>query len=161
VSYAIDDTQYILIPIGSGGGIQFVYPQLGATNESQGPTRLLAFSLDGGKEFPSIERAARTLPEQPELVASAEVVANGKHLYASSCGGCHGKDASARFGGSVPDLRYSSAETHAAWHGIVIGGARRANGMPAFSQLDAEQSEAIRNYVLSQSAALRSSADSR
>ncbi|MCH8072764.1 MAG: PQQ-dependent dehydrogenase, methanol/ethanol family [Proteobacteria bacterium] len=161
VSYAIDDTQYILIPIGSGGGIQFVYPQLGATNESQGPTRLLAFSLDGASEFPSIERAARTLPEQPELVASAEVVANGKHLYASSCGGCHGKDASARVGGSVPDLRYSSADTHAAWHGIVIGGARRANGMPAFSQLDAEQSEAIRNYVLSQSAALRSSADSR
>ena len=161
VSYTIDDRQFILIPIGSGGGIQFVYPQLGATNESQGPTRLLAFSLDGGSEFPSIGRAARTLPEQPELVASAEVVANGKQLYARNCGGCHGKGASARFGGSVPDLRYSSADTHAVWHGIVIGGARRANGMPAFLQLDAEQSEAIRNYVLSQSVALRSSADSR
>jgi len=93
VSYAVDDTQYILIPIGSGGGIQFVYPQLGATNESQGPTRLLAFSLDGGSEFPSIARGVRALPEQPELVASGDVIENGKKLFADDCGFCHGKNA--------------------------------------------------------------------
>ena len=161
VSYAIDGTQYVLIPIGSGGGIQFVYPQLGAGEESEGPTRLLAFSLDGSSEFPSIERVGRTLPDQPELLASTEMVENGKNLYADNCGGCHGKNATARFAGSVPDLRYSSAETHATWHGIVIGGAGRANGMPAFSDLDVEQSEAIRNYVLSMSEALRDNADSR
>ncbi len=155
VSYAVDDTQYILIPIGSGGGIQFVYPQLGATNESQGPTRLLAFSLDGSSEFPSIAHRARPLPEQPELVASGDVVENGKKLFAGNCGFCHGKNAVARYGGSVPDLRYSSVDTHATWHGIVIGGANRAKGMPAFSYLDVEQSEAIRNYVLSQSEVLR------
>ncbi len=155
VTYSIDDTQYILIPIGSGGGIQFVYPQLGATNESQGPTRLLAFSLDGGSEFPSIARSVRALPEQPELIASGDVIENGKKMFAANCGFCHGKNAAARFGGSVPDLRYSSADTHAAWHDIVIGGANRAKGMPAFSHLDVEQSEAIRNYVLSKSEALR------
>ncbi len=157
VSYAVDDTQYILIPIGSGGGIQFVYPQLGATNESQGPTRLLAFSLDGGSEFPSIASSVRALPEQPELVASGDVVESGKRLFADNCGFCHGKNAVARYGGSVPDLRFASADTHAQWHDIVIDGARRARGMPAFSYLDVEQSEAIRNYVLSQSEALRAS----
>ena len=157
VSYAVDDTQYILIPIGSGGGIQFVYPQLGATNESQGPTRLLAFSLNGGSEFPSIARSVRALPEQPELVASGDVIENGKKLFADHCGFCHGKNAVARYGGSVPDLRFASADTHAQWHDIVIDGARRAGGMPAFSYLDVEQSEAIRNYVLSQSEALRAS----
>lgn len=157
VSYAVDDTQYILIPIGSGGGIQFVYPQLGATNESQGPTRLLAFSLDGGSEFPSIARSVRALPEQPELVASGDVIENGKKLFADDCGFCHGKNAVARYGGSVPDLRFASADTHAQWHDIVIDGAKRARGMPAFSYLDVEQSEAIRNYVLSQSEALRAS----
>jgi quinohemoprotein ethanol dehydrogenase len=161
VSYAIDDTQYILVPIGSGGGIQFVYPQLGATNESRGPTRLLAFSLDGGSEFPSIERVARPLPEQPELTAPAEEVSNGKKLYAGNCGFCHGKNATARFGGSVPDLRYSSADTHASWHGIVIDGAKNENGMPTFSHLDVEQSEAIRNYVLSKSDELRAAEASR
>ncbi len=161
VSYLIDDTQYILIPIGSGGGIQFVYPQLGATSESQGPTRLIAFSLDGGNEFPSIDRTARPLPEQPGLTASAEVVANGKQLYADNCGFCHGKYASARFGGTVPDLRYASADTHAAWQKIVIEGERRENGMPAFSHLDVEQADAIRNYVLSMSERLRATEASR
>ncbi len=161
VSYSIDDTQYILIPIGSGGGIQFVYPQLGATNESQGPTRLLAFSLDSRGRYPGIERVARTLPEQPELTASAEVIEHGMYLYADNCGFCHGKNASARFGGSVPDLRYASQETHTTWHAIVIGGAKRANGMPAFSELELEESEAIRNYVLSMSGKLRTEATSR
>ena len=161
VSYSIDETQYILIPIGSGGGIQFVYPQLGATSESQGPTRLLAFSLDGRGEYPNIEPVARTLPAQPELTASADVVEEGMYLYADNCGFCHGKHASARAGGSVPDLRYSSADTHATWHGIVIGGAKSVNGMPAFSSLEVEQSEAIRNYVLSMSRELRAAQSSR
>ena len=161
VSYSIDDTQYILVPIGSGGGIQFVYPQLGATIESQGPTRLLAFSLDGRDEYPSIQRLVRTLPEQPELTASAEVIENGKRLYADQCGYCHGKYASARFGGTVKDLRYASAGTHAKWHSIVIDGERNAEGMPSFSELDVIEVEAIRNYVLSMSEELRAAQDSR
>ncbi len=57
----------------------------------------------------------------------------------------------------MPDLRFASAYTHAQWHYIVIDGARRTKGMPSFSYLDVEQSEAIRNYVLSQSEALRAS----
>jgi quinohemoprotein ethanol dehydrogenase len=102
------------------------------------------------------------LPEQPAVAVSADVVTNGKSLYAGNCRGCHGKDAMARLGGSVPDLRYASAETHAAWHGIVIGGANQAGGMPGFSsQIDIEQSEAIRNYVLSMSESLRATAAGR
>jgi PQQ-dependent dehydrogenase (methanol/ethanol family) len=161
VSYSIDDSQYILIPIGSGGGIQFVYPQLGATAESQGPTRLLAFSLDGHEEYPRTEPIVRTLPEQPELTATAEVVEKGKRLYADNCIFCHGKNASARFGVLGLDLRYASADTHATWHGIVIGGSKRANGMPAFSHLEVGQSEAIRNYVLSLSEELRAADSAR
>ncbi len=161
VSYRIDDTQFVLVPIGSGGGLQFVYPQLGATRESQGPTRLLAFSLEGRGDYPALAPVARTLPEQPELTASANVIEKGEALYAESCGGCHGKHASARFGGTVPDLRYASADTHASWHGIVIGGTQSANGMPAFTNLDLEQSDAIRNYVLSLSNKLREAQASR
>jgi quinohemoprotein ethanol dehydrogenase len=161
VSYMNDDEQLILIPIGSGGGIQFAYPQLGATRKAEGPTRLLAFSLDGGSEFPVIDRVARILPEQPELTASSDVIENGKNLYASNCGICHGKNATARAGGSIPDLRYATNETHATWHGIVIGGAKSVNGMPAISRLDIEQSEAIRNYVLSMSEELRAAESSR
>jgi len=161
VSYAIDGQQYVLIPIGSGGGIQFVYPQLGAGEASEGPTRLLAFSLEGGGEFPAIERVARHLPDQPELTASSNEIEDGKYLYADNCGGCHGKGAASRFGGSVPDLRYASSDTHTAWHGIVIGGAKRANGMPAFDYLKVDESDAIRKYVLSLSESLRETATTR
>ena len=70
-------------------------------------------------------------------------------LYADNCLGCHGKDAVARYGGSTPDLRYASADAHKAWHGVVVGGAKRANGMPDF-ELSLEEADAIRNYVISE-----------
>lgn len=155
-SYSLDGEQYILIPVGSGGGIQFYYPQMHATDNAQGPTRLMAFSLDGGANMPSIKSADRRLPTQPELSASSATIATGEALYAGYCKGCHGFEAVARAGGSVPDLRYASNETHQTWSGIVIGGAKRGNGMPSFD-LGAAESEAIRSYVLSLSNTLRQS----
>jgi mono/diheme cytochrome c family protein len=94
------------------------------------------------------------LPEQPELDASMETIAYGEALYAGYCKACHGYEAVARAGGSVSDLRYASTETHQTWNGVVIGGARRANGMPSF-ELDVDEAEAIRQYVLSLSESLR------
>jgi mono/diheme cytochrome c family protein len=54
----------------------------------------------------------------------------------------------------VPDLRYATEETHRIWAGIVVGGARRANGMPAF-ELSIEEADAIRAWVLSRANELR------
>jgi len=153
-SYSLDGKQYVLIPIGAGGGLQFLYPEMHSTAESNGPTRLLAFSLDGRVSLPAPAAGYPPLPDQPELEASAETVAMGKELYAGACKFCHGFEGVARFGGSVPDLRYASEETHAIWHAIVVGGAKSANGMPAIG-LDVEESEAIRNYVLSLSEEIR------
>lgn len=153
-SYSLRDKQYVLIPIGAGGGVQFYYPQMHATLQSSGPTRLLAFTLGGREELPEAATASRELPPQPPLTASAATVALGEKLYADNCKGCHGIDAIARHGGSVPDLRYSNAQMHAAWQGIVVGGALRMNGMPAF-ELQPEEAEAVRAYVLSLSEAIR------
>jgi hypothetical protein len=47
-------------------------------------------------------------------------------------------------------------DTHTTWHAIVIGGAKSAGGMPGI-EIQIEESEAIRNYILSRSEALRSS----
>lgn len=154
-SYSLGGTQYILIPIGAGGGLQFLYPEMHSSEESKGPTRLLAFSLEGEASMPSPGAGYPPLPDQPKLEASAETIARGKQLYGQACKFCHGFEAVTRFGGSVPDLRYANAETHATWHGIVVGGAKSANGMPAM-ELDIEQSEAIRSYVLSLSEEIRS-----
>ena len=153
-SYAIDGMQYVLIPIGAGGILQFLYPEMHATEESRGPTRLLAFALEADADIPLSANSYPPLPDQPNLEASADTIEMGSWLYADACGYCHGKNGVARFGGSVPDLRYANAETHANWDGIVIGGAKRANGMPAM-ELTEEQSEAIRAYILSLSGALR------
>ena len=85
---------------------------------------------------------------------SPDVVALGAAAYDEACKFCHGSNAVARFGGSVPDLRYADAATHAQWDAIVIGGSRRASGMPGM-ELTADQSAAIRNYVLSLSEEIR------
>ena len=88
------------------------------------------------------------------LDAAPDTIARGSDLYAAHCWACHGQGAVARFGGSVPDLRYANEDTHVTWHGIVVGGARAANGMPAI-EITVDESEAIRNYILSLSEAIR------
>ena len=153
-TYAIDGRQYIVLPVGSGGGMQWAFPEMHATAESRGPTRLMAFSLEGKARLPAVTVATRTVPELPPPSASAETIAAGASAFAGHCYGCHGKDAVGRPGGTVPDLRYSDATVHAAWAGIVIGGARQLGGMPRF-EISAEEAEAIRQYVLSRSLELR------
>jgi len=160
VSYSINDTQYVLIPIGAGGGVQFFYPEMHAADDAKGPTRLLAFNLAGEAMLPGPITDSRTLPEQPALDVDKDVIAYGKALYSGYCKGCHGLGAVARYGGSVPDLRYSNADTHDTWHGIVIGGSNRANGMPGMD-IAVEDSEAIRNYVLSLSEEIRAQSGAR
>ncbi len=111
--------------------------------------------VSGDAGMPETMRGTPALPEQPALDAGAETIETGKWLYDDYCSGCHGKYAVGRHGGSVPDLRYATAETHAAWAGVVVGGARRLQGMPAFD-IGNDDAEAIRAFVLYQSQRLRS-----
>jgi len=153
-SYAVDGTQHIVIPIGAGGGVQFYYPDMHASASGKGPTRLLAFSLAGDSDLPDVSVGPRQLPEQPPLTANDEQLAFGKEIYSWACKNCHGLNAVARFGGSVPDLRYATMDTHNAWQAIVIGGAKRMNGMPSF-ELSLDESDAVRQYVLSLADSIR------
>ena len=153
-SYEVDGTQYILIPIGAGGGLQYQYPQLHSTVSSQGPTQLLAFSMEAKGKVPAQVVTTPKLPEQPKLLASATTIEMGASLYAGYCKYCHGKDGVSRFGSSVPDLRYMTMKTHLAWDAIVIGGSKRMSGMPG-TEITVESSQAIRNYALSLSEKIR------
>lgn len=154
VSYAIDGEQYVLVPVGAGGGVQFVYPELHAGEKASGPTQLMAFALGESVTPPPRPVPRPSLPEQPVLEASTKEIEHGQALYDLNCKGCHGQDAVARAGGSVPDLRYATKETHANWYEIVHGGARRGDGMPSFD-LDKEKIEAMRKFVLSRSLEMR------
>ena len=155
-SYVVNGTQYVLIPVGAGGGLQYLYPDLHSTISSQGPTWLLAFSLEAEGEILPQPVASRILPEQPELIATAATIEQGAALYAAACKTCHGRDAVSRHGGSVPDLRYATQQTHQSWDAIVVDGSRQMNGMPGVG-ISIEQAQAIRNYVLSLSENIRTS----
>jgi quinohemoprotein ethanol dehydrogenase len=157
-TYKVGDRQYILLAAGAGGGLQYAYPELHAVDQAQGPTRLIAFALGAKKDVEMPQFHRRQLPEQPKLDATSETIARGNELFAGRCAGCHGEHAVARYGGTVPDLRYADMDTHAAWNGIVVGGARQPNGMPA-QDISIEESEAIQAYVLSLSEALRASSN--
>lgn len=153
-SYAVDDIQYVLLPAGVGGGLQYVYPELHAVDRAQGPTRLIAFRLGGRQDVAMPEISRRDPPPRIESGGAAEDVASGASLYAANCAFCHGKNAVGRYGGSVPDLRYAGEEAHDTWHAIVVGGSRQTNGMPA-QEISVAESEQIRRYILSLAAALR------
>ena len=105
-------------------------------------------------EYQSAAMAVAVDPAHETCTLHSEPIAAGASAYAGHCYGCHGKDAVGRPGGTVPDLRYSDAAVHAAWAGVVIGGALQPGGMPRF-EISAEETEAIRQYVLLRSLELR------
>jgi PQQ-dependent dehydrogenase (methanol/ethanol family) len=151
MSYAVDGRQYVAVAAGWGSVFALFGGKgtaaLGLGNRS----RILAFSLDGQASLPALEaNAPAPFPEPPPLTADAEQIAHGKDLYYQRCMVCHGADVAS--GGVLPDLRRISAETHAAWDGIVRGGLYRDRGMPAFGTIfDQADSEAIHAFVIERS----------
>ena len=60
---------------------------------------------------------------------------------------------------NVTDLRFSSAETHGLFAGIVIGGLRKEQGMPVFQDITIEEVDVLQAYVLDRAWAGYSDAD--
>ncbi len=93
-----------------------------------------------------MQKVAAAIPEPPASDADATQWAVGKDLYHERCGICHGTGAVG--GGVLPDLRYSSAETHEKWDAIVLGGMLKDKGMPAFAPIFSKaESDAIHAFV--------------
>lgn len=143
----MDGTQYVAVLTGWGG------PDVlfnGTTNVGThvGLGRLLAFSLGGSATLPPYRRIIPPVPAPTfTLPASRADIAEGGALFGIFCARCHGLGAVS--GGSVPDVRYATAETHQVFEQIVRGGARRALGMPSFSDdLTTEQVRMIQTYIL-------------
>ncbi len=149
ISYRSGNNQHVLVAAGLGGVMQFFYPKIHSTDGVQGPTRLFSFSLVGEATMPEVGVVERQVADLAQINTESESVELGHAIYVDDCLGCHGKDAVARYGGSVPDLRYAAAEVFESWHAIVIGGAQKAKGMPSF-ELTVKEAEAIRNYVITE-----------
>lgn len=149
VSYLVDGVQHITLMVGWGGAPGLINPP-GMGPVKPGYGRVLTFALDGNasmepRPFGHTEPPVPALP----LEASAATIRDGQELYEGLCFGCHGFGTIA---GSLPDLRYSSADVHAQFEQIVLGGLREQRGMPRFDDLiDAEEVRAIQQYILSRS----------
>jgi PQQ-dependent dehydrogenase (methanol/ethanol family) len=147
VTYSVDGVQYITVMAGWGGSPGLLnFPGWGITKPGFG--RILTFALGGSAKL-DIPPFGHSGPPKPaiHMNASRATIREGKFLFSEQCMTCHGIDAVA---GSLPDLRYASAEVHHQFTSIVLGGARESRGMPSFKNvLDENKVRAIEAYVLS------------
>ena len=91
--------------------------------------------------------APAPVPEPPANTTDGATLALGKDRYYERCVNCHGMDVAS--GGVLPDLRYASHDTFAAWDAIVLGGALRDKGMPAFGGIFSKQdSDSVLAFVI-------------
>jgi len=149
VTYAIDGEQYVGVAAGWGGGGANEAGALTHGWKIRNKSRVLVYKLGAAGQLPPLPPDERTMPEPAAVSAAAEVVARGQVLYERFCSWCHG--GGLRTGGINPDLRWSSRDVHAKWRDIVIGGMLAPLGMVSFKDfLDADDAEAIRQYVLSE-----------
>jgi quinohemoprotein ethanol dehydrogenase len=165
VSFAQDNEQYILVPVGWGSGSRlFATGSSMATPEAKrGASRLLAFKLGAKTPFPQIANSVPPVPKPPEQTFSKEQIEAGAHLYQKFfCYDCHAPyaDGSGAWteGGAIPDLRYAPPDTHRRWHAVVLDGSHHMNGMPGFgdptgfplvvTKMTPEEADAIHAYVI-------------
>ena len=148
VSYAVNDQQHVAVAAGWGTFFAMAGGEMTASLGMKNISRILAFRIGGTASLPAYEPVERPpMPKPVEVATSAELVAEGKNVYYERCWHCHGDGAVS--GGVIPDLRYATAETHAAWPAIVLGGSLAEKGMPGFAgMLAAEDVQAVQAYVL-------------
>jgi quinohemoprotein ethanol dehydrogenase len=123
----------------------------------KGEGRLFTFVLGGAQDFEPVR--GQPLPELSAIpfTDDAAVLARGAELYSIRCYVCHGRNGVS--GGSLADLRYASEATFGIFHDIVRRGAYSGLGMPNLGEFVTEEdAEAIKQWLLSQRAALMAEA---
>jgi len=160
ITYSVNGHQYVSLLTGLGTAVSFMafnLEQYDLDPRSQ-LRRILTFSLNGDAVLPPHQRAALPLPDDPEFKQDIAVAAAGEATFARNCMACHGAAAIAT--GHAPDLRRSPILlAPALFASIVRDGARVPNAMPAFGEFTDGQLSAVRQYLRTQAARLRSKED--
>ena len=148
ITYRVDGEQYVTVMAGWGGAFPLIFGEAAAKPRVQSVGRVLTFKLGGTAQLPPTA-PRETVPPPPPLRidADANELRQGGLLFHEWCAVCHGVQAVG--GGAVPDLRFATAETHAQWNDIVLGGTRTDKGMVSFADVLApEDAHRIQAYVL-------------
>ncbi|MBU2676346.1 MAG: PQQ-dependent dehydrogenase, methanol/ethanol family [Gammaproteobacteria bacterium] len=149
-SYAVDGEQYVAVAAGWGGSYALSYGGVMATGGDANAGRILAFKVGANGALPETTKIPASVLKPPAATAPPETVAAGLQAYSSYCIVCHGDHAQSS--GLVPNLRYSPfLASEELWSPIVLDGTRAELGMGGYGDyIDAETSEAIRAYVISE-----------
>ena len=119
----------------------------------------MGFKLGANLQLTAPNVLDKTIPEQPELVASQDDLIRGEQLYNVSCGPCHGGNA--KSAGIIPDLRMMTSATHQIFKNIVVDGVYAGKGMASFGDiLNEKDTEMIRQYVISRALIDKAEAES-
>lgn len=165
VTYAVHGEQYVLMPVGLGGGYRlFGSPaSMSTLEDKRGPARLFAFKLGGKAAMPAIQPYIPAIPQPPEQTGTASQIGLGAKVYNKFfCQKCHSPEADGSgawaLGGEVPDLRYMPRSVHRQFKDIVLGGTHREQGMPKFSVpigqpllktvMTPQEAEALHAYIV-------------
>lgn len=146
VTYSVNGEQYVAFSVGWGGIIPRLTGPLTNKGKVRAEARVIAFKLGAKGELPP-PREAPVFPNADlPLNATPAQLAQARDLFNGLCAGCHGLNAIS--GGEVPDLRYLTADKHAAFPAYLSGALMR-RGMPNFSDiLKPEDMELIRQYLV-------------
>ena len=150
MTFELDGEQYVSINVGWGGAYALVFGEYVQPESMPNISRVLTFKLGAAGSLPEVDWQPVVAFNPPQLDASPETLTEGLNLYQEICLGCHGLNAVS--GLLIPDLRGSALiHDQAAWDDVLLGGSLRAKGMASFAdELDAEQSAALRAYVIQQ-----------
>jgi len=148
VTYRVDGEQYVTFMVGWGGIFPTGFGGLAANADVKPRARVLTYRLDGKQSLPPADKRETTLAaDVPQLQADEETVAQGRDLFNTHCGVCHGF--SGYSGDVLPNLRNMPAGTHASFMRIVAGGTLSKRGMPAFAdRLSEDEIDAIHDYLI-------------
>jgi quinohemoprotein ethanol dehydrogenase len=165
VTYVLNGEQYVLMPIGMGGGYRLFgqASDMSTLDTKRGPARLLAFKLGGNAAMPVIQPDMPAVPQPPEQTGTRQQIAEGARVYNKFfCQKCHSPEADGSgawaLDGEVPDLRYMPLDVHHQFNAAVLGGSHREQGMPAFSvpagwpliksAMTQEEADALHAYII-------------
>ncbi len=144
----VDGHQVVLVAAGNAGSANLgaSMAKMTSTPATRTQARLLAFTLDGNKQLP--KPVAIVVPKPPLPRFDAKLAAEGAVIYEQrQCSFCHGVRGEG-YGGTIKDLRFSNAQTHAELPAVVLGGSRYLKGMPKIPGVSPSDLKAIQAYVI-------------